>query len=137
MQHFHVEASWRELESSSFRPVYGLAAGLLCKQEDCQHVSLNKTARRRYLPVFHQQSFIEGWCACSRPHHSLTDFFCLETCTTLLAQTLSFINLRTGKHYSMVFPFSYTYLTMYLFLLSKGVYSIKKEYLDLEVTCTI
>ncbi len=48
MQYFHVEAAWRDLGESSFRPLYGLAVGLLCEQEGCQHVSVNKKARLRY-----------------------------------------------------------------------------------------
>jgi len=49
----------------------------------------------------------------------------LETCAELLAQTLYFIDLFTGKHESMIFPFSYTYWAMYIFLLSKEVNLLK------------
>jgi len=43
----------------------------------------------------------------------------------LLAQTLYFIDLCTGKHESNIFPLTYTYWTMYIFLLSKEVHSLK------------
>ena len=52
-------------------------------------------------------------------------FFGLETCSKLLAQTLYFIDLCTGNHESIIFPLSYTYWAMYIFLISKEFHSLK------------
>ena len=68
---------------------------------------------------------IQGQCVRHSPSPCQRYFFGLETCAELLAQTLYFIDVCTRKHESMIFPLSYTHWTMYIFLLSKEVHSLK------------
>jgi len=78
-----------------------------------------------YWAITQGHFIVQGQCARHSPSPCQRYFFGLETCNELLAQTLYFIDVCTRKHESMIFPLSYTHWTMYIFILSKEVHSLK------------
>jgi len=79
---------------------------------------------------------VQGWSARHSPSPCQIYCFGLETCAVLLAQTLNFIDLCTGKHESLIFYLLNILDNVHISSFKRGPL-IDKHHLDLEVMCVI